>query len=334
MDVEAQQSRHLSSRHNLTYGASYRTVEAFSDLTGPHAHTLNQFGLYAQEEWNLAARTHLFSGIRFDEHSLYGFNVSPRLSLVHHLSSSQTLRASYSTAFRAPTLLNSYVDLTEPTSPQTSLHVIGNTHLKPERVQTYEVGYRHELKQGYVGANVFLNEVQDQIGNLPTAFYPSPPFPPGTPAEISQVNAGKTHVFGIELEAEKQITRKVRGLINYAYQDAHANDLTALDFVVPKHKINVGANVQLSRRWDAFLGAHFVGAIYVLQAGAAPALLSSYTRVDTRISYHFGTTARPWSLSVIATNLFDDHHMEFPTGSPAAATPQRRTVFLALKGGF
>jgi outer membrane receptor for ferrienterochelin and colicin len=334
VDVEAQQSRRLSSHHNLIYGASYRTVEAFSDLTGPHAHTLNQVGLYAQEEWNLAARTHLFSGVRFDNNSLYGSNFSPRLSLVHHLAAAQTLRASYSTAFRAPTIFDSYVDLTLPTSPQTNLHVIGNTNLKPEKVQTYEVGYRQELKQGYIGANVFLNEVQDQIGSLPTAFYPSPPFPPGTPSEISQANSGKTHIFGIELEAEKQITRKVRGLVNYAYQDSHANDTTSLNFVVPKHKINVGASMQFSRQWDASVGAHFVGAIDVLQAGASPVTVSSYTRVDTHIGYHFGTPSRPWSLSVIATNLFDDRHLEFPAGNPVESVPQRRTVYLALKGGF
>ena len=334
VDVEAQQSRHLSSRHNLTYGASYRTVEAFSDLTGPNTHTLNQFGLYAQEEWNLAARTHLFSGIRFDEHSLYGFNVSPRLSLVHHLSSSQTLRASYSTAFRAPTIYDSYVDVSAPTSPQTSLQVIGNTHLKPERVQTYEVGYRHELKQGYVGANVFLNEVQDQIGDAVTGFYPSPPYPPGTLSGLLRANSSNPHVFGIELEAEKQITRKVRGLINYAYQDTNDKGSPTFPFVVPKHKINVGLEMQLSRQWDVFAGAHFVGATDVLQPTGSFITLSPYTRVDTRIGYHFGTRSRPLSLSVIATNLFDAHHLEYPVGNPVRSGQQRRTVFLALKGGL
>ena len=71
---------------------------------------------------------------------------------------------------------------------------------------------------------------------------------------------------------------------------------TSFAFVIPEHKINIG--------------------------------------VDARVGYPFGTRNRPWRLSLIATNLFDDRHLEYPIGSPAQAGRQRRTVYLALKGGF
>ena len=171
IDAEVQQSRPLSARNSVTYGASFRHVDTFSNITGPVTHAQNLLALYAQDEWQIASRTRLFTGLRLDNNSLYGANLSPHLTVVHHLPSAQTLRATFGTAFRAPTLENSYIDLLQQIAPQTNLHVVGSDHLRPEYLSNYELGYRKELRQGYLGASLFYNRVTGIIGANPTAFF-------------------------------------------------------------------------------------------------------------------------------------------------------------------
>jgi len=76
--------------------------------------------------------------LRLDENSAYGLDFTPRLSLMHHLPRKQSLRLSYGTSFRNPTIQDTYFDLTNPIGPNLTQHLMGNTGLKPEKVTNYE----------------------------------------------------------------------------------------------------------------------------------------------------------------------------------------------------
>ena len=338
-DIEAQKQMRLSPQHNAVYGINYRSALLRSQITDTanqsEKHQQELYAVYFQDDFKFSRRTRLFAGLRLDENSQYGFNFTPRLSLLHTLSSSETLRLSYGSSFRSPTLLETYEAYSTPIAPGLNLNLRGNYALKPERVTSFEAGYRRSISGGFVALNAYYNKYKDLIGYQVTALAP-PPYPSGIPTEIKYANEGGARAFGLEAEAQFRLSRNARGLFNYAYQDVRETDGEPAG-LSPRHKINLGADVPLSSHWNAFLGAHYVGAI-TFQSGAAPITLPSYIRVDARIAYRWGAKAHPLSLSLIIQDLFDSNHLEYPDLSPGSQSPQvapqRRTFYLMFEGKF
>lgn len=335
-DFEIQQQRALSAAHNLVYGASYRHADVTTAVTGTATHREDLGALYLQDDIRLNKQTHLFAGVRLDEHSLSGTHFTPRLSLVQHLPKKQSIRLSYGSAFRNPTIVNSYLYSVIPLGGGLQSVTTGNPDLKPETVTSYEAGYRKELKDGYVGLNLFYNRAHDLMEYLPTAFAPSPPFPAGTPLLISQFNARDASAVGFEVESEFRLGKSVRGQFNYAYQDVKDSLHQWVD-LSPHHKINLALTTRLPHHFEAALITHYVGSSVFHNNGMAVPV-DSYTRLDARVGHRFGMSDHALTLSLIATNLLDDHHQELPMvtapGAPREVAGQRRTVYASLTGKF
>lgn len=361
-DAEAQQQRDLPGGHSLVYGASYRLSriespmigrgEAAAATNGAERREQRLWGLYAQDEWRVAPETTVFVGLRWDDNSRYGGALSPRLSAVRRLPHAQTLRLSYGTAFRAPTLLDSYFDFPYAFVPGLAQRLIGNPSLRPETLRSWEAGYRKSLRPGasgsnsgaddYVGVSAFVNQVEDQIVFAPRAFFPSPPLPPGIASEVTAINGPGARAVGLEIESALGIARGVRGQFNYAYQNA-ASDDGGQQSLSPSHKFNAALSADLGRGWSGYLACHVVGnTVYQEPFGRQRLPVSGYTRLDARLGYRFGANGgqqqRAWSVSVAATNLLGDGHREFPEvlapGAPAQSAPHQRTFWLSVTGGF
>jgi len=327
--LEIQQQRNLSTGNTLIYGVDDSHNQFSTSLTKPQNQRQQLFGLYLQDQYQLRPTTSLFAGLRWDQNSVYGPQVSPRLSLVHHLPSNQTLRLSYGTAFRAPTISELYVNLNEPINPELNINVSGSTNIKPEKIASLEAGYRVDVRGGYVGLNLFSNRISDVIALNPIQFAPSPPFPAGTPTELQYQNDGTAHEAGMELESGFQITAGWHGLANYSYQDVRNGNGQPTD-LSPKHKVNLVAESDARHRWTAYTALHFVGASHYYTVP-----IRAYTTVDAQLGYRIGPTARPWKVSLAATDLLDDHHEEYSDvlaqgPSSDVTAPLSRTLWLIL----
>ncbi|WP_348223748.1 TonB-dependent receptor [Capsulimonas sp.] len=332
VNVDLQQQRQISARHQLLYGGSYRQGEFQATPTGSGRHSENLASVFIQDQILIDSRTNLFAGVRWDNNSVYGSQVSPRLSVVRHLPKEQTLRLSYGTAFRAPTLLDTFVNYSSPLLPGVNLNIIGNTGLKPEKVSSFEAGYRKDLATGYVGLNLFYNDVTDLIGNTVTQYAPAP-YPAGIPTTVQWVNQGKARAVGFELESGFSLPHGAHGLFNYAFQNVTYQNGEQVIYS-PHHKINLVLNTDERRRVTGYLAAHFVGA-----SSDPPATLRAYTTVDARLGYRVGGLANPWTVSLSATNLLDDRHSEYVDSLSAmapskSAEAQRRTLWFRADGKF
>ena len=80
---------------------------------------------------------------------------------------SHAFRASFATAFRQPTFLESYLNIRTPVPGVTGASVLseGNRELRPERLISFEVGYRGELPQLGITVDLagYWNIVDDLI---------------------------------------------------------------------------------------------------------------------------------------------------------------------------
>lgn len=337
--LEMQQQRKISARQGLIYGGSYSNVSVDSTVLGSHNYSEQLFGLYVQDEYHFTPATDLFAGIRYDHHSVYGSEVSPRLSLVHHLGREQTVRLSYGTAYRAPTFLETYLDQTVPLAPGLNESLNGNTNLTPEKVSSIEAGYRVDVRGGYIGLNLYDNHITDVIETAPLQFAPSPPFPPGIPTNLSYENTGSARAAGFELEGSFPVAKEIHGLANYSYENAKYGNGKAVD-LSPHNKVNLVLQSEWRSPWSAYTAIHYVGSSrYNNNNVGSPLPNRAYTTMDAGVGYRIGSEGRPLEISIAATNLLDDHHREMPDvpttleDAPQSA-PQSRTLWAMIGGKF
>jgi len=333
-DYEIQQQHALGPLHHLVYGASYRTYAVNSVLTGPDEHKQQLWGVYAEDEYHLASSTNLFAGLRVDHNSDYGSNASPRISLVHHLTTTQSMRLSYGSAFRAPTISDLFYNYSANYG-NTPVQFLGNSNLSPEHIHSFEAGYRSDQKDGFAGVNVFYNRITGLLDWVPTQFEPSPPNPPGIVTEFTRMNVSNAHALGFELEGERRLSRKLTAQLNYSFQDVGKSNDQPVDFS-PKHKINLGLKGEFVPGLSGWLAVHYVGTS-LYSGGGAPVPVPPYLRIDTSLQYRVPRRGGgDFTVGVSVTNLLNDMHVEVPpTAQPVDQLQSGRwprTVWFSVSG--
>ncbi|MCX7686599.1 MAG: TonB-dependent receptor [Fimbriimonadales bacterium] len=131
-------------------GADYRytSVRSANHLGGSHSAT--NLALFLQGEWQIG-RWRPIAGARYDTHSIYGSQFSPRLGFTYQLNSQNILRASWGHAFRAPSFVELYLTNFPLWTPvwdgnnwiAVPYQIEGNPNLKPEKIQAFELGWKY-----------------------------------------------------------------------------------------------------------------------------------------------------------------------------------------------
>ncbi|MCS6919979.1 MAG: TonB-dependent receptor, partial [Fimbriimonadales bacterium] len=127
-------------------GADYRHMRASSQNHLGGSHNASNFALYAQAEWQLG-RWRPILGARYDSHSLYGNQFSPRAGFTYIASEQHRFRASLGRAFRAPSFVEMYLRQFYVWIPVNGnpvpLSIEGKADLRPEITFSTELGYRY-----------------------------------------------------------------------------------------------------------------------------------------------------------------------------------------------
>ena len=162
----------LAGTHVLAVGLSARLKRVTWGYIGPLKQELHA-AAFVQDEWRIIKPLTLIASYRIDRHPLLdngspGYAQSPRVSVVVRPFESHAFRASFATAFRQPTFLESYMDIRTPVPGVTGASVLtqGNRGLRPERLISFEVGYRGELPRLGITVDLagYWNVVSDLIG--------------------------------------------------------------------------------------------------------------------------------------------------------------------------
>lgn len=150
-EVLFQQGFKLLGQHQLAVGASGRFKHVAWTYTSGRREE-GHAAAFIQDAWSPLEWLTLTASYRLDRHPLLdkgqpGYAHSPRVSLLWKPHESHAIRAAFSTAFREPTILESYVDVRTPVPgvPGASVLTQGNTALAPEQLIAIELGYRGEL---------------------------------------------------------------------------------------------------------------------------------------------------------------------------------------------
>ncbi len=224
----------------LTFGGEYRhdKLEDPVNLTGGTSSetSANQYALFLEDEWRIFDPLALTAGLRMDDHETYGDHWSPRAYLVYNATDTVTIKGGWSTAFKAPSLLQLSPDWTTG-SCRGACEIVGSGDLKPETSENYEIGLYYAGEEGWfegVNASVttFQNDIDDMISIDRT---PSRSQAPGYQNFVGfnrdgepvfrYFNVNKARIRGVETELTVPFNDQWKLSLNYTYNDGR--DLSA-----------------------------------------------------------------------------------------------------------
>lgn len=192
------------------------------------------WGLYLQDRWDLTDTLRLIAGARYDKYSDFGETFNPRMGVNWEPYKGYSLRFSYGTAFRAPTFseLHSINNST----------VLGNPDLRPEDVDTYEVGLNAAFSPDWTAElALFRNDVQNIIGRQVST-------DSGGGVVINYANLSGVSVDGIEASTKYNFSENTYIAANYTFQHATREDTGRRVPDTPRHRATVMANIALLPR--------------------------------------------------------------------------------------
>lgn len=252
----------------------------FSDTNGVTI-TNREFGFYGGwEQRFMDNKLKVNVSLRLDKNQNFDFLLSPAASLVYTQSPEHVFRFSISSAIRNPTLadqylyynvgtarlignLNGFDSLVTVESFRSFLNAPQNTSnrdsllqyfnvapIKPEKVQTFEIGYRGTLwEKVYVDASYYFSFYQDFIGyNLGVTFDYNSSVGLANNIQAYRIAANATNQVttqGFTLGANYYFHKKYALVGNYSWNRlnvAGTDDPIIPAFNTPEHKFNIGVN--------------------------------------------------------------------------------------------
>ena len=196
----------LSKKQQLTSGMEYlgESLSTYMFADGAKS-AVNSYTVYTQHDYAVAGRLNLVTGVRWDKHSDYGGNFSPTASAKFDLSDRMSLRASYASGFRSPSLKELYTNWDHLGMFQ----IIGNPGLRPEKSRTISMTADYGNKNLYISVNAFHNHIRDKLNLLwnaasDTVFYH---------------NSDRQVLKGIEVNTTVSPLKNLRIQAGYTYTD-------------------------------------------------------------------------------------------------------------------
>ncbi len=141
----------LGGQHQFAAGASGRVKRVSWNFIGGLIQEVHG-AAFIQDEWRPFEALSVVGSLRIDRHPLLdkgnpGYAVSPRVAVVVKATEQHAFRANFTSAFRQPNFLESYLALLAPVPGVNGARILslGNRQLRPERLLGGEIGYRGEL---------------------------------------------------------------------------------------------------------------------------------------------------------------------------------------------
>lgn len=246
--------------------------------------------LYLQDIWTFANDWELTTGIRYDNYSDFGTTINPRVALVWATTFNLTTKFLYGKAFRAPSIAETR-NINNPVA-------LGNSNLKPEKMETLELAFDYHPQTGLrTGVSFFTSDWSDIIQFVPDV---------GATTNTAQ-NVGEQSTYGVELEFDWQVLDELTLVGNYSIQNS-TDKITDADAPnAPGQQIYLQLDWSLSQSWNAHTRINRVldRKRSILDTRAS---VDDFTLVDLTIRW--GTNDTSWEGAFIVKNIFDNDAKE------------------------
>jgi len=335
-------------KHMATVGAQWWKAD-MTDGVAPKKFEFTQKALFVEDEWQVLENVALTFGARYDDHSIFGGQTSPRAYAVWNATPSWTVKGGVSKGYKTPRV--------EQLSPgingfggQGTIPLVGSPDLKPETSTTTEIGAYFDNLAGWTASgSLFNNAFKDKIttgtGLVNCSYRPSPNRPgcvsfgnwPNVDAFGQSVNVDEAVTRGVELNTRFPLGKTLSASANYTYteseQKSGSNAGKPLSDT-PKHAVNARLSWDISREWNGWLRAEYRSERFrdpgtsaaTRAAKAALGDYQGYTMLHLGTSYQLSKRV---TLNAAVYNLLSKDFIDYQpyrTGSGPALTYANRYV--------
>lgn len=303
---------YLSWRNDLAL-APWATLSVGTDWREARISSTTDYAETSRDNWGVyqlltleLARHRVEVSSRYDDNEAYGGHTTGQLAWGYALTERWQARASYGTAFKAPSFNDLYY-------PPSMFSTGGNPDLEPEESRSYEAGLRYTGSSGYFDAAVFRTDIDNLIDWAPTPSGKSQP-----------QNIKEARITGVELESGGAVGPwQLKGAVTLM---DHGNPNE------PNSRLNRRPNASLrldtDRRWqDLELGATLLarGRSFEELYGGGTERLAGYGLLNLRAGYHLGPR---WSVRATVDNALDKEYR-----TAADYNQPGRTAYLSIHYG-
>ena len=318
-------------QHTFTIGGQFWHAELQDGVAAePFEH--DQWAAFLEDQWRFADSLSLTTGVRYDDHSVFGSNFSPRAYLVWNATDALTLKGGVSRGFKTPRL-EQIAEGIVGFRGQGTIPFLGTPSLQPETSTTYEAGAYWRGAQGLqANVTVFYNQFEDKIASGPTfancafnlteeeynALEPSDScldygfFP--RPATYSQdINVDEAETRGVEASVERNIIDSVKFSANYTYTDSEQTSGPNIGEPLvntPAHQVNGRLEWTITERLNSWVRSEYASPRY-RGAGEAQDQLGDFKSYTL---FHLGgafEVSDSVTLSAVVYNLLDDNFVSY-----------------------
>ena len=284
------------------------------------------WSLFAEDNWNPLDALTITLGLRHDDHSVFGSQLSPRAYAVWDISTAWTLKGGVSTGFKTPKTTDLYDGVTgfggQGTTP-----FVGNPDLQPETSVNSEIAlYWTSPDDAHnVNLTVFRNDFDDKIarGETNLSCEQTGGMRPcanlgdyallGYTTYAQNINIDEVRIQGVEVAGRWGITETLSLRANYTF--THSEQLSGAQKGLPltntaRHMANASLNWQANDRFSMQLLAEARSKRYRDTINGVRRDYQDYTVLHLGAQYRFNEHV---TVSGRINNLLDEDFTTFQT---------------------
>jgi len=330
--------------HKLTLGTEYKDSTIADDIAGiGKEFSQDTWSVYAEDEWQLRDNLYFTFGGRFEDHSGFGGQFSPRAYLVWNTTDALTLKGGVSTGYKAPSAKDLYNGINgyggQGTTPS-----IGNPDLEPETSTNYEIGFNYQPNNKFdLTATAFFNQVEDKITSKTvtcSTVSPCVGLDPVIKEYSTSFNAAEAEIYGVETALKYNILPEWNIKAAYTFTDSEVtkgeNKGYALE-ATAKHLFNLTSTWHINENLDLWLQHEYQSArprYTSSQTGGALQIqqqtnneFSGYNLFNLGTSYQLNSNIR---VNAAVNNLLDKDFTENMSYVDANGITQEAYKYLSI----
>ncbi|HAF95326.1 MAG: hypothetical protein A2X34_02075 [Elusimicrobia bacterium GWC2_51_8] len=309
--LDVQQSFEPAENNKLLIGADVIQLNVSASQLGGNRKNTTLAGFV--EDSHRFENIIINGGMRIDRYPQMPDVISHRTGATYSFNDDHSLRFTWGRAFRNPDLTETYVNSEIDIGIGVQIPINGNTGLKAESAQTYELGYQGRLNSDInMSANMFYTKFKNPIILHAVSYLPAP-FD-SVPTAVRADNLGRGAQYGAEVEFRAKLSEYLTGLANYTYMGSEILDGVTkrnLGDTTPRHI----ANAQLRGRFRNGFGANawvrYRGVSNWDNSTAEPRSNPSAT-LNVRIGYEFDFYGGKAEAGLAAYNVTNHPVNEMP----------------------
>lgn len=201
MGIEAQQNFKFSDTDELTVGLEYYKTTVDNAALYAGKRDINNKAIFVENRWEFAPSWQLNAGLRYDHHSKYGSEFTPKVALNKKFDENSNAYLSWGRVFNAPTTDDLYWY-------QPGWGMFGNPDLKAQKGNVWTLGGNTKLgDKTTLSGSIFYSDIDDAIGWL----YDS------TTYQSKAVNINKEKRRGLEVSLNHDFDDNLSAYASYTY---------------------------------------------------------------------------------------------------------------------